>query len=167
MKRPTLTSRPDSLLCPICETGKLPSSTHDDTMSCQWCGGHLSGEVLESLRQITTLPDTLGIHPCECGHPEMRVLPDGTYHCPSCGSEVLPIGAPPIRSIVYEHGTAYWAGWIDGQFGESGSFADNPNLARWEDPSDRIDYYRGHRTGSKAWQAGSIRNQGTREKLIG
>lgn len=166
MKRPTLTSRSDSFVCPICETGELLSSTHD-TMSCQSCGGHLGGALLETLRQISALPDTLGSHACECGHPEMRVLPDGTYHCPACGSEVLPIAAPPIRSMVHEHGAAYWAGWIDGQFGESGSFADNPNLARWEDPSDRLDYYRGHRAGSEARQVGNIRDQGTREQLIG
>ena len=26
----------------------------------------------------------------ECGHPEMCRLPDGVFHCPACGSEVLP-----------------------------------------------------------------------------
>lgn len=31
-----------------------------------------------------------------CGHPEMRRLPDGVFHCPACGSEVLPIGAQSI-----------------------------------------------------------------------
>jgi len=34
--------------------------------------------VLEALRQIISLPDALGSHACEeCGHPEMRRLPDG------------------------------------------------------------------------------------------
>ena len=23
---------------------------------------------------------------CEYGHPEMRRLPDGVFHCPACGS---------------------------------------------------------------------------------
>ena len=31
----------------------------------------------------------------ECGHPEMRTLPDGVYHCPACRSEVLPTKSIP------------------------------------------------------------------------
>jgi hypothetical protein len=65
--------------------------------------------VLESLRSIATLPDTRGSHACECGHPEMRLLPDRTYHCPSCGSEVLPIDAPSIPSEFEEDGLPFWA----------------------------------------------------------
>jgi len=48
--------------------------------------------MLLTLEQIIALPDALGKHPCECGHPQMRRLPDGAFHCPSCGSEVLPFG---------------------------------------------------------------------------
>jgi ribosomal protein L37AE/L43A len=40
---------------------------------------------------ITELPDAAGHHACECGHPEMRRLPDGVYWCPACGSEVVPV----------------------------------------------------------------------------
>jgi uncharacterized Zn finger protein (UPF0148 family) len=105
--------------------------------------------MLEALRQITALPDVLGSHACECGHPEMRCLPDGVFHCPSCGSEVLPIDAHATRSKPDEHGEAWRAGWMDGHFGERASFVDNPNLAEWEAPSDRLDYYRGHRAGSE------------------
>ena len=47
-----------------------------------------------------------------------------------------------------EHGEAYWAGWVDGCFGERANFIDNPHLARWEAPSDRLAYYRGHRAGA-------------------
>lgn len=54
--------------------------------------------MLVTLRRISALPDALGKHACEeCGHPEMRLLPDETYHCPGCGSEVLPIDAPSTR----------------------------------------------------------------------
>jgi ribosomal protein L37AE/L43A len=49
--------------------------------------------MLLTLEQIVALPDAFGKHACECGHPEMRRLPDGVYRCPSCGSEVLPIEA--------------------------------------------------------------------------
>jgi ribosomal protein L37AE/L43A len=49
--------------------------------------------MLLTLEQIIALPDASGKHTCECGHPEMRRLPDGTFHCPSCGAEVLPVEA--------------------------------------------------------------------------
>jgi uncharacterized Zn finger protein (UPF0148 family) len=49
--------------------------------------------MLVALREIATLPDTMGSHACECGHPEMRRLPDGVIHCPACGCEVLPLAA--------------------------------------------------------------------------
>ena len=58
-------------------------------------------------------------------------------------------------------------GWLDGLFGEGGSFVDNPNLARWEDPSDRLDYYKGHRAGREARQTSNSRNSGTHERLVG
>jgi hypothetical protein len=80
----------------------------------------------------------------------MRLLPDDTLHCPACGSEVLPIDAPSTPSKSEEKGLAYWLGWADGCFGERSSFVDNPNLAKWENPSDRLDYYHGHRAGREA-----------------
>jgi len=166
MKDSSLTSRPDSFVCPLCEMGQLRSSGHE-SMRCQSCGGQLSGTVLETLRQITALTDALGSHACECGHPEMRLLPDGTYHCPACGSEVLPINAPSALSRPDEHGEAYWAGWVDGRFGEIGSFVDNPNLARWEDPSERLDYYKGHRVGKEMRAAKSGRLPEVPERLSG
>ena len=94
MKGSSLTSRPDSLVCPVCEVDRL-QPVGKEAMHCASCGGHLSGAMLEALRQITDLPDAFGAHACECGHPEMRHLPDGTYHCPSCGSEVLPVITSP------------------------------------------------------------------------
>jgi ribosomal protein L37AE/L43A len=152
MKTALMASRPDYLICPLCEKGRL-RPTGRGSMRCEQCGTHLRGDVLETLRCIPALPDTLGSHACECGHPEMRRLPDGTYHCPACGSEVLPLDFPSAASESEEDGLAYWSGWADGHFGERGSFADNPNLARWESPSDRLAYYRGHRVGSEACQA--------------
>jgi hypothetical protein len=83
-----------------------------------------------------------------------RRLPDGTLHCPPCGSEVQPLGAPSTPSGPGYHGEAYWAGWVDGRFREFGSFVSNPNLARWATPSERLDYYRGHRTGREACRRG-------------
>jgi hypothetical protein len=50
--------------------------------------------MLVSLKQIIVLPDAVGKHACECGHPEMRLLPDRLYHCPACGSEVLAFEVP-------------------------------------------------------------------------
>jgi len=150
MTSSSLASRPDSLLCPRCEASKLHPSDRD-SMRCESCGGRLSGAMLETLRRISTLPDALGKHACEeCGHPEMRHLPDGTFHCPACGSEVLTIDAASTPSMPGEYREPYWVGWMDGHFGERSSFVDNPNLARWENPAERLDYYRGHRAGSEA-----------------
>jgi hypothetical protein len=166
MRGSSLASRPDSLVCPLCEASKLYPSAQD-SMRCESCGAHLHGAMLETLQSISTLPDTLGSHACECGHPEMRPRPDGTYHCPACGSEVLPIGTPLVDWKSGEHDEAYWAGWVDGRFGEKGSFVDNPNLARWEAPSDMLAYYRGHHAGGEARQPRDSRNPEAREKLFG
>src|SRR5215218_7815022 len=166
MRDLVLASRSDSLVCPTCEAGELEPSGRDSTR-CSSCGGLLGGATLETLRQITALPESLGAHACECGHPQMRLLPDGTYHCPACRSEVVPISAPSTPSKPNEHTEAYWAGWVDGRFGKRGSFVDNPNLAKWGNPSDRLDYYRGHRTGSEARQARNSRHPDIREKLFG
>ena len=154
MNKLTPTSRLTFLVCPLCEKGQLRPSDQD-SMRCESCSGRLSEVMLETLRSICALPDAMGAHACEeCGHPEMRCLPDGVYHCPACGSEILPLGTPPLAWKADERGEAYWAGWLDGRFGGSGSFADNPNLAKLEDPSDRLDYYRGHRAGREAHRAG-------------
>jgi ribosomal protein L37AE/L43A len=81
-----------SLRCPMCEMYELRSFGHNSAR-CESCRVILSGAFLNTLRQITGLPDALGRHACECGHPEMRCLPDGVYRCPACGSEVLPVSA--------------------------------------------------------------------------
>jgi hypothetical protein len=123
--------------------------------------------MLETLRSICALPDALGRHACEeCRHPEMRLLPDGTYHCPACGSEVLSVDATWSLSNPDEHGKAYWVGWIDGRFGDRGSFVDNLNVASWDDSSERLDYYRGHRAGSEARRISNIQNPDACERLF-
>jgi ribosomal protein L37AE/L43A len=111
-----LGSKSDSLVCPFCEVDsiRLPAA---HAALCEFCGERLSRAVLKTFWQLARLPDAQGDHPCECGHPEMRRLPDGTYHCPACGSEVLPLGASPIDWRSDEHSEAYAAGWIDGRFG--------------------------------------------------
>jgi hypothetical protein len=65
---------------------------------CDSCALTTDGAVLRTLEQIAALPEVLGRHACECGHPEMRYLPDGVFHCPACGSEVLPSEAPLASS---------------------------------------------------------------------
>ena len=168
MKGSSLKSRPGSLLCPLCEVHKL-SGQGQSSARCDSCGSIVSGAMLDALRQITDLPDALGRHACEeCGHPEMRLLPDGTHHCPACGSEVVPLDARASLSGPEEHGEAWWAGWMDGHFGELSSFVENPSLARWEDPLERLAYYRGHRAGSEARRpSSSSSNSDAREKLFG
>ncbi len=86
-----ITSRPGHLVCPECGSGKLWLLKLAPVASCDSCGCAFDGAILRTLEQIAILPDTVGQHACECGHPEMRCLPDGTFHCPACGSEVLPM----------------------------------------------------------------------------
>jgi ribosomal protein L37AE/L43A len=94
MKTPSQrTSSVRHIVCPLCESGEL-ASVGPGVTRCGSCGLPLLGSALETLREIVGLPDALGAHPCECGHPEMRRLPDGVYHCPACGSEVLPTEIP-------------------------------------------------------------------------
>ena len=79
-----------SIVCPRCEIGEV-SALGSALARCDFCGRTVDGTVLESLQQIVSLPEALGSHACEeCGHPEMRRLPDAVYWCPACGSEVLP-----------------------------------------------------------------------------
>ena len=166
MKRLSLRSRPGSLVCPLCEVHKL-SDQGQSSARCDSCGSIVIGAMLDALRQITDLPDALGRHACECGHPEMRLLPDGTRHCPACGSEVVPLDARASLPQTEEHGRAWWAGWMDGHFRELSSFVENPSLARWEDSLERLAYYRGHRAGSEARLSSNSSNSDTREKLFG
>jgi ribosomal protein L37AE/L43A len=88
------TSRPGHPVCPACGSGEL-LFRGPGLAGCDSCGRAFNGAVLITLEQIVALPDARGKHACECGHPEMRRLPDGTFHCPACGSEVLPVGLSP------------------------------------------------------------------------
>jgi hypothetical protein len=91
VKPSALASGSHSIVCPICEADELRSGGHHNGVQCPVCDYQPNRDVLEALRQIISLPDALGRHACEeCGHPEMRLLPDGVSHCPGCGSEVLP-----------------------------------------------------------------------------
>lgn len=77
-----------SIVCPACEIGRL-RACGSGRSRCDSCGCVLDSAMLEVLRQIVALPDAIGARACECGHPEMRELPDGVFHCPACGSEVV------------------------------------------------------------------------------
>ena len=92
MKASSLTSRSDYLVCPICQAGEL-YPFDGECACCSSCECIVGAATLLTLEQIIALPDALGRHACECGHPEMRLLPDGELHCPACGAEVFPIEA--------------------------------------------------------------------------
>ena len=134
-----------TLTCPFCSEAELRAFGRN-SLRCDECGGVLGGALLETLDMIVTLPDAAGVHACECGHPEMRRLPDGVYRCPACGSEVTPVCAP-VSWKSADHTEAYWSGWLDGRYGDPEQFTSNSRLSKWKDPSDRLDYYRGHRAG--------------------
>jgi ribosomal protein L37AE/L43A len=109
MKGLSLASSSHSLVCPLCEAGELkPLAQY--SARCESCEGSVGGAMLEALRQIVALPNALGTHACEeCAHPEMRPLPDGTFHCPTCRSEVFPVGTLRSPSRPDEDIEAYWA----------------------------------------------------------
>ena len=75
-------------ICHLCEVHELDPYGRDSTLfpHCDLFGG----VFLKSFRQVSALPDAIGAHACECGHLEMRRLPDGVFHCPACGSEIQP-----------------------------------------------------------------------------
>ena len=75
--------------CPYCEAGEFRPSG-PSLARCDGCEGVLGGDLLRTLIRIRALPDALGRHACECGHPEMRRLPDGVFACPACRAEVTP-----------------------------------------------------------------------------
>ena len=138
-----------TLTCPFCEASNLDDFGRNSTR-CSTCGGVLGGEFLEMLRRIVGLPDSTGRHACECGHPEMRLLPDEVYRCPACGSEVIPVSAGSATWRSPDHTEAYWSGWLDGRYGARRLFPENQRLERWGNAPDRLDYYRGHRAGHEA-----------------
>jgi len=140
------------LLCPVCQEYELRPFGRTSAR-CEPCQIVICGPFLATLRRITELPDALGLHACECGHPEMRLLPDKVYRCPACGSEVLPIGAA-TRPAPENRSVAYWSGWLDGRYGDPVPFADNPSLNAWDSAADRLDYYRGHRSGRDEREGG-------------
>ena len=51
-----------------------------------------------------------------------------------------------------ETGKAYQRGWIAGRYGELGRFTENHRLAEWQEASERLEYYRGHRAGRQTRQ---------------
>jgi ribosomal protein L37AE/L43A len=93
------TSKPNSIVCPACGRGEL-GTRGLDLAECDYCGYAFEGAVLRTLEQIAALPATLGTHACECGHPEMRRLPEGVFHCPACGSEVVPLESGAIHTAL-------------------------------------------------------------------
>jgi hypothetical protein len=95
-------SRADEIVCPGCGCGQLqpPRGFLSRPAECDRCRRAFDNTIVETLNQIVALPRALGKHPCECGHPEMRRLPDGVFHCPACRAEVLPISMPKPKRIA-------------------------------------------------------------------
>jgi hypothetical protein len=106
MRRPGLgsptVSRADEIVCPGCGCGQLqpPRGFLSRLAECDRCRCAFDKTIVETLKQIVALPRALGKHPCECGHPEMRRLPDGVFHCPACRAEVLPVSILEARPVA-------------------------------------------------------------------
>jgi hypothetical protein len=69
-----MASRPLSIFCPVGESSELSSNGASMTR-CDECGYALIKDVLEMVRQIAALPEVVGEHACDSGHPQMRLLP--------------------------------------------------------------------------------------------
>ena len=83
------------MVCPMCGYGGLRKRGFNSRWAeCESCCCALDRITVGRIEQIVALPDALDEHAFEeCGHPEMRSLPDGTFHCPACESEVVPAGS--------------------------------------------------------------------------
>jgi hypothetical protein len=69
VKASSVASRSDYLFCPVCQAGEL-HPFGGECARCSSCGCILGAATLLTLEQIIALPDALGGHACECGHPE-------------------------------------------------------------------------------------------------
>ena len=146
-KETSQSSSTDSMICPRCGLDELERGAVG-VANCARCDRSVSAKMLETLEQIVSLPDAVGNHACECGHPEMRRLPDDVLWCPGCASEVLPLSASPVHPQTGSTSEAYRCGWAEGLFGKAdNNLVHDEGLAKWEDALDRLDYYRGHRAG--------------------
>ena len=88
MNTQTAVTRP--LICPHCEVHELVLAG-GYSARCPSCGAFLAGPLLATLRGVTSHPDAVSRHACEGGHPEMRLLPEGVFRCPSCRAEILQV----------------------------------------------------------------------------
>jgi ribosomal protein L37AE/L43A len=80
-----------ALVCPSCEVYRM-QAVGSMRARCPGCRFELEGGMLKTLLEVLAVPEALGTHACEeCGHPQMRRLPDGIYHCPVCHAEVTPV----------------------------------------------------------------------------
>jgi uncharacterized Zn finger protein (UPF0148 family) len=147
-------SEQGSLVCPRCEKGELVQQAEGhpsySPLGCPVCGYAPNRRVLGELAEIIALPVALGKHACGCGHPEMRLLPDGMFRCPACGDEVLPVEETSATAHRPEKKSkAYLMGWGRYRFGKQkkGSLGRNEALREWEGPYERLEYYRGRRAG--------------------
>ena len=95
--------------------------------------------------------------------PHPSHLPNGTPHSPACGSKLQFLGASSPPSESGYPGEAYWEARGVGSFRETRSLVNNPNLTRLATPSERFDYCRAHRTGSRARRRGAVACEGSRE----
>ena len=76
--------------CPYSRGGRVAPERFLPRPVRRMRGRVLGGDLLRTLIRIRALPDAMGRQACECGHPEMRRLPDGVFLCPACRAEVTP-----------------------------------------------------------------------------
>jgi hypothetical protein len=55
-----------SIVCPMCEIGEARAFGSIGAR-CVFCGRAVDERILESLRQMASLPEAIGSHACACG----------------------------------------------------------------------------------------------------
>ena len=100
----------------------------------------MGNNLLRALGQTTALPDDVGGHAYECGHPEPHRLPDEVFWCPTYGSEVLPLRESRAKgSTTMTHNRSRKPGGEPTDSGEAeGRMADKVILLVEDNPDDEV-----------------------------
>ena len=137
--------------CPHCGRGQV--HPEDPTLTrCLACGRVPEAWVVTTLEEIASLPDATGSHTCEeCGHPQMRCLPDGSFWCPGCGQDILSFEATLALWEFRQESESYRRGWLDGYLPIEVSNASRTQFVRGQGVHDEegLDYCRGYRAGTQ------------------
>jgi hypothetical protein len=82
-----------------------------------------------------------------CSETELRAFGRNSLRCDECGGV---IGGALLETLYRIVALPDAPGGHACECGHPEDFTNNRRLAKWEGPTDRLDYYRGHRAGHEA-----------------